>query len=216
VAGLQPIWLRGKDGKPALGQLRKDGTIVRSAMPEGFEPVAPYDLNFDKASGTAAGQGAGNAAAALPAATQMAETINKQVNDLKGDPYLPSMLGPVNSRLPNLTTDSARVEGKIAQLQGDAFLSARNALRGGGAITDYEGQKAEQALTRMSQAQSVDDFNKALDEFNQHVQRGLAILQQQAAQRPLYQGGGAGQPIAMPSSASGNTTSTGVTWSVGP
>jgi len=58
-AGLQMVWLRDmKTGKPVPGQLRQDGSIVKSSLPDGVEAVAPYDVNFDKASGTAAGTGA--------------------------------------------------------------------------------------------------------------------------------------------------------------
>jgi hypothetical protein len=60
-------------------------------------------------------------------------------------------------------------------------------LKGGGAITDYEGQKAEAALARLNQAQSVEDFNAALDEFNYHVQLGLHLLQQQAGKQRMEQ-----------------------------
>jgi hypothetical protein len=113
------------------------------------------------------------------------------------------MLGPMDSRLPNLSSDAARVQGKIDQLKGGAFLQARQMLKGGGAITDYEGQKAEAAFARMSTAQSVEDFNAALDEFNAAVQQGLAKLEAQA---------GGGVTPAQPQSP--RQTSTGVQWSV--
>jgi hypothetical protein len=132
------------------------------------------------------------------------------------------MVGPVYGRLPNMTADAERVQQKIDQLKGGAFLQARQALKGGGAITDYEGKKAEEAYTRLSQAQSEGDFKAALDEFNYYVQQGLAKLQSQAGQRPLYQGGGMGQqqapgmPQAPASPAGMNQTSSGVKWSVAP
>lgn len=196
-AGLQMVWLRDmKTNKPVPGQLRQDGSIVRSSLPDGVEAVAPYDVNFDKSAGTAAGGVAGAAAGALPGATQMASQINQQIEDIKNDPYLPSMLGPVDSHLPNVSADAARVQGKLNQLQGGAFLQARQMLKGGGAITDYEGQKAEGAYARLNQAQTPEDFKAALDEFNYYVQAGLQKLQAQAGQRPLYQGGGMGQPQA--------------------
>lgn len=218
-AGLQMVWLRDmKTGKPVPGQLRQDGSIVRSSLPPDVEAVAPYDVNFDKASGTAAGTGAGTAMAALPGATQLSQNINQQIDDIKNDPYLPNMVGPVYGRLPNVTADAERVQQKIDQLKGGAFLQARQALKGGGAITDYEGKKAEEAYTRLSQAQSEADFKAALDEFNYYVQQGLAKLQSQAGQRPLYQGGGIGQQPAMPPAAPTgmNQTSSGIKWSVAP
>lgn len=188
IAGLQPVWLQDENGQPVLGQMTKDGKVIRSAIDKGLTPVGPYQKSFETNRGAKEGEAVGGAAGSLPVARQMAGNIAKQVNDLKSDTYLPNMLGPVNSRLPNLSGDSARVQGKIEQLRGDAFLSARQALKGGGAITDYEGQKAEQALARMNQAQSVEDFNAALDEFNLHVQTGLAMLEQQAGQQRM--GGG--------------------------
>lgn len=190
VAGLQPVWLRdSKTGRPVLGQMRKDGTVVRSGMPEGVEAIGPYDVNFDRAAGTAGGTAAGEAAGALPGASMMAQTIDAQIQDLKTDPYLPNMVGPVYGRTPNLTSDAARVQGKIDQLKGGAFLQARQMLKGGGAITDYEGKKAEEAYARLSQAQNLQDFQQALDEFNYFVQVGLQKLQAQAGQMRMERSG---------------------------
>lgn len=200
VAGLQPVWLRDeKTGQPVLGQMRKDGTVVRSGMPEGTQAIGPYDVNFDKAAGSAAGKGTGEASVALPGVQHMAGKVAQQVEELKNDPYLGRMLGPVDSRLPNVSSDANRVQSKIQQLAGEAFLSARQALKGGGAITDYEGQKAEAALARLNTAQSEEDFKAALDEFNYHVQLGMHLLQQQAGQQRMEQGN------TVPAPSGGNT-----------
>ncbi len=193
VAGLNPVLLEDEDGNPVVGQLTKDGRLIRSEIPAGLRPVSPYQKSFEAGRGTAEGKATGEAAGALPGATQLAENINQQVNDLKSDPYLPSMLGPVNSRLPNLTTDAARVQDKINQIKGGAFLNGRQALKGGGAITDFESGKAEAAYARLNQAQSEEDFKAALDDFNFYVQQGLQKLQAQAGQQRLG-GGPAGAP----------------------
>jgi hypothetical protein len=215
VAGLTPVWLRDKKtGKPVLGQMRKDGTVVLSGMPDSAEAIGPYDVNFDKAAGTEAGKGTGAAQVALPGATQMATELDRQIQELKSDPYLPNMLGPVDSRLPNVSSDAARVQGKINQLQGGAFLQARQMLKGGGAITDYEGKKAEEAFARLSQAQTVEDFNQALDDFNYFVQQGLRKLEAQAGRQGMDQGGFPHQ--SAPAPQGGNRTQSGVTWTVEP
>lgn len=182
VAGLTPVWLRDKStGQMVLGQMTKDGKVLKSELPEGdYEPVGPYEKSFETNRGAKAGEAVGTAEGALPGVSQMAQHIASQVEDLKSDPYLPNMLGPVDSRLPNVTADAARVQGKIDQLKGGAFLQARQMLKGGGAITDYEGQKAEAAWTRLQTAQRPEDFTAALDEFNYYVQQGLAKLEQQA------------------------------------
>lgn len=194
TAGLMPVWLQDEQGNPVLGQMTKDGKVIRSEMDEGLTPVGPYQKSFETKRGEAAGKATGEAAGALPGASMTAQRVAQQVEDLKTDPYLENMLGPVNSRLPNVTQDSARVQGRLNQLQGGAFLEARQALKGGGAITDYEGQKAEQAYARLNQAQSPEDFRAALDEFNYYVQQGLAKLQAQASQQQM----GGGYPGAAP------------------
>jgi hypothetical protein len=184
IAGLTPVWLRDKNtNQMVLGQMTKDGKVLKSQLPEGdYEPVGPYEKSFETNRGAKAGEAVGTAEGALPGVSQMAQHIASQVEDLKNDPYLPNMLGPVDSRLPNVTADAARVQGKIDQLKGGAFLQARQMLKGGGAITDYEGQKAEAAWTRLQTAQRPEDFTAALDEFNYYVQQGLQKLQQQAGQ----------------------------------
>lgn len=191
VAGLNPVLLEDEQGNPVVGQLTKDGRLIRSEIPEGLRPVSPYQKNFEGSRGTAEGKVVGEAAGALPGVTQMAERINQQVEDLKTDSGLPNVLGPLDSRTPNIRPDSVRAQGKIDAIRGGAFLQARQMLKGGGAITDYEGQKAEAAYARLNQAQSEEDFKAALDEFNFYVQQGLQKLQAQAGQQRL---GGGGMP----------------------
>lgn len=163
---------------------RRTNQLVSRIPKENFQEA------YDTGAGAAAGKGAAEAAQALPGVAGMAALIDSQIQSLKNDPYLPNMVGPTDSRLPNISGDAARVQSKIDQLQGGAFLQARQMLKGGGAITDIEGQKAEAAFVRMNQAQNDADFVQALDEFNAAVQQGLRKLQGQAGGLPPA----AGQP----------------------
>jgi hypothetical protein len=117
------------------------------------------------------------AAAAAPGQVALFNTLEFQVNDLLNDPYLPNMLGPIASRTPNITADAARVQSKMDQIQGGAFLQARQLLKGGGAITDFESKKAEQAFIRMNAAQEIGDFTKAMNDFLDAVRAGLPKLE---------------------------------------
>jgi hypothetical protein len=171
--GLVPQMMRDPEtGRTIYVQPTKDGRLVPSEVPDGFEPYSPFEKSFQTKSGDIAAENAG----ALPGAQATASMIDKQIQSLKNDPYLPRMLGPFDSRLPTITADGARVQSKIDQLQGGAFLQARQMLKGGGAISDTESIRAERAFSRMNQAQSVDDFKAALDEFNDAVKVGLAKL----------------------------------------
>lgn len=201
--GLTPVWGES-NGKTVLGQVSKTGkfkpldtgdfnpTPVIQNLDTGTAIIGRNSRTGEVVTNTAkdlagaAQQGAigkaqGEAAAGVPAAQMTANEISAQIQSLKADPYLSSTVGPIAGRTPNLSADSQRVQSKIAQLQGGAFLSARQLLKGGGQITDYEGQKAEQAIARMNQAQSPDDFKAALDDFNNAVQSGVQKLQAAAA-----------------------------------
>ena len=204
--GLNPIVTQDEQGKYHLFQIPKDGGKPKEVeLPYGWtpqqqyldtgtgfvaapkqgtaanlEPVVTKDV-AGKAAETAVGEAAGAAQVALPGAAQAAADVAAQVESLKNDEYLPNMLGPVDSLLPNVSEDAARVQGKMNQIQGGAFLQARQLLKGGGAITDYEGQKAEAAFARLAAAQNPEDYKAALDEFNYFVQQGLKKLEAQAA-----------------------------------
>jgi hypothetical protein len=117
------------------------------------------------------------AAAAAPGQVALFNTLEFQVNDLLNDPYLPNMLGPLASITPNITADAARVQSKMDQISGGAFLQARQLLKGGGAITDFESQKAEKAFLRMNEAMNIEDYTKAMNDFLDAVRVGLPKLE---------------------------------------
>lgn len=176
------VEVRPVSGGVLTGQAAQD--FVRASQ----ENAAEYQRSIYGA--RELGKAEGAATAAAPGEIELFNTLEFQVNDLLSDPYLPNMLGPLKSRLPNVTADAARVQSKMDQIQGGAFLQARQLLKGGGAITDFESQKAEQAFIRMNAAQEIGDFTKAMNDFLDAVRAGLPKLQGQT--------GGAAAPTAAP------------------
>lgn len=61
-------------------------------------------------------------------------------------------------------TKEADFKAMLEQVQGAAFLQAFERLRGGGQITQIEGEKATQAIIRAQQSQSEDGFKKSMQE----------------------------------------------------
>jgi len=59
---------------------------------------------------------------------------------------------------------------------GSAFWKARQLLKGGGAITDFESHKADQAFIRMNAPQNEADARKAMTDSRDHVTAGLPKL----------------------------------------
>lgn len=186
-------------------QVRTVGGEVLSGQPaldyvrDAQERSAEYQRSIYAARET--GKLEAGAAAAAPGELALFNTIEFQVNDLLNDPYLPNMLGPVQGRLPNVSAEAARVQGKMNQISGGAFLQARQLLKGGGAITDFESKKAEEAFLLMNTAQNEEDFRKAMQNFLDAVRAGLPKLQTAA---PAAGGTGATAPTTSAAPAAGN------------
>jgi len=73
------------------------------------------------------------------------------------------------------------------QITGGAFLQAFETLKGGGQITQIEGEKATSAITRMKLSTSEKEFMAAAREFQTVLRRGV-----ETAQKELKAGTGGG------------------------
>ena len=76
---------------------------------------------------------------------------------------------------------------KIGQLQNTTWLAAREMLKGGGAITDYESKKAEAAMSRMSRTKDEKEFQAALTDLRDAIVEGQRKIE-------AARGGAATQP----------------------
>lgn len=70
-------------------------------------------------------------------------------------------------------TDAADFSARLDEIKGGAFMEAFNTLKGGGQITEKEGEKATAAITRMSTAQSEKEFKAAAKEFQAVIREGI-------------------------------------------
>jgi hypothetical protein len=199
-----PVWGMDKDGNPVLLQMSQSGVAVQTQLPEGVTPVRP-NVQVDTGTGTAMvspvtaqvsnvipkdvagkqaaeeiGTATGKVAAGLPDAIAKAQEATQLIEGLKTHPGREYATGK-SSILPTIPgTDSADFHAKLDQLRGTVFLQAYSQLKGGGAITEMEGKKAEQAIARLDTAQSEGEFVKALDELNEVINAGLARMNSRA------------------------------------
>jgi hypothetical protein len=70
-------------------------------------------------------------------------------------------------------TNAKGFQALLDQIRGGTFMQAYQNLKGGGQITEVEGKKAENAIARLSTAQSDKDFLSALQEFRSVLSSGL-------------------------------------------
>jgi hypothetical protein len=144
----------------------------------------PID-NAGKAADTEVGKARGTANVDMPKSIQNASQILGQLESLERDPDLDRMVGPIAGRLANVSADSERVQSKIDQTTGAAFLTAFESLKGAGQITEIEGQKATAAITRLQNTRlSPTDYREAIRELKAIVRNGLKRAEVMAGRRP--------------------------------
>jgi len=181
--GLNLVPLQDEDGNFAgWGQPSKGGGIYPAQVQGegGVMPMSPYDRKFAESAGGKEGGIVGEARGELPGAVVQAEVTNLKIDTLAADPDLESAIG-YKSWWPDAMAPSKviKIRAKVDELMGGAFLEARNMLKGGGSITDYEGQRAESAYARMERAIKASDpevFQEALADFKQAVADGVRKL----------------------------------------
>lgn len=195
---LTPQWGVGPDGKPVLLQTSSTGEMVQATMPEGVSLVAPFDLKAQQAAGTAFGKETGGAQFDVPAAEiatqQTLDAIQAIRAEKKGmDEQFGNILGVPQQMTPAFPgSDKAKFQVAVDRGTNLAFMQAREMLRGGGQITDFESKKAETAITNMQLAMEKGDkaqFEAALTTFEQAVKDGLTKLKTQAGTMPGYGAG---------------------------
>ena len=124
----------------------------------------------------------------LAGQTMGSDALVADVDAILNDPNLPNVLGPIVGSGGN-DIDSLPVwqrgmyggEGtalveRIGNLQNKTWLAAREMLKGGGAITDFESKKAEGAMARMSRAKGEKEFRDALTDFKDAIVEGQKKL----------------------------------------
>ncbi len=185
-------------------QAGSKGDLVASRMPEGVslqrDPIkfdagthfVLIDPTTRQAIGTVpknlaekeaqekVGQARGQAQADLPRAKSTYDTVMKYVDDVINDKNLSNVVG-WPAYVGTIRPESQATEERLKQLQGFAFLQAFESLKGAGAITEVEGQKATAALARLQNLkQDKTAYRAALEDFKRELTRGFELAQEKA------------------------------------
>ena len=157
-----------------------------------------------KSVGTTFGKNKATAIAALPGAIANASEAIRLIDEMVGKPEIRDKKGKIiqNATEPHagfntyvgatLTpglrfiegTDTAAFELRQKQIEGKAFLEAFNTLRGGGSITEKEGEKGTAAIMRMNKASSPDEYKTAARELQDVLRNGIQIAKTKAGATP--------------------------------
>lgn len=209
--GTSPQYFRDKDGNLRIGQLSKAGGMKSVDLPEGATVLPGIDYrdmgNFvegrDKRTGQVVstqpkdiagkesaeevGKARGQALNAMPAAKTTVDNAFQTIGKLRTHPGLDVGTGASNvfdprSWIPG--TNAYDFQAMNKQAQGQSFMAARDALKGAGQVTDFEGAKGEQAIANLDTAQSREQYLAALDTLERMMQASYDDLQRKAGILP--------------------------------
>lgn len=222
----QPIYVTDDQGNTRVMQLNQNGKAILTQMPEGVK-VAPNLNKVDIGTGTVLvdprtgqvqntiakdvagaeaqkkiGEAQGQNTVQAPNALAKGEQTLQLIEKIRNHPGLSGAVGwEVN--LPDMLTAPAGSQTRnfitlLEQAQGQQFLQAFETLKGGGQITQPEGEKATQAIARMQRAQSEESFHQALKDYEDVVRAGMERMRRGVVASPPGGAGGSQPPKATP------------------
>jgi hypothetical protein len=124
------------------------------------------------------------ARARVDSMVQNIDKLDAAIQELHDDPGLTRITGSLAGRSPNITNSATGAQTKLDSIKAQTFVSALQAMReasktGGavGNVSDREGDKLENTLAALGQAQSTADFKSQLGKARRQLQLSKAIIQ---------------------------------------
>lgn len=176
--------LSGSDADAAVSRAL-GGEVSQEAAVSGARKAATLGADIELGRAAAAEQAAGSVLGKARAEAQVnaQQTIASTKDSISllqsviDSPALDGVTGMLQGRIPARTQSQQDLLVKIGQIQGQAFLQAFESLKGGGAITEREGEAATKAIARLDRAQSPEEFRSALSELQGILKRAQAKAQ---------------------------------------
>jgi hypothetical protein len=176
-----------------LGNRDAQGNLIITATPGSTDVASARagQVASAEAGGKVSGTSQAQATIDLPKVIDNADTAVKHVQELLSHPAFKSSVGmgvPGMKYVPG--SAQADFRSRMDQIQGGAFLTAIDTLKGTGAITEVEGTKATAAKNRMATATSEKAFNDAAKDFLDIMEQGVKQTYSRAGKAyvPLQRG----------------------------
>ena len=198
--------------KPPAGyRYKADGSGEQEPIPGG-----PVDI---KQRGLAAG-----AKRSVELTSQNIDALDAALADLEKDPGLTRITGPVYGRTGNFTGAATGAQAKLNTIKNQVFVSTLQAMReasktGGavGNVSDKEGERLENSLAALDQAQTTEDFQRQLKVVRARLRNSKATIQR-AYNEQFPGAGGDAAPAApvQPAAPAGQQPAIPGGWSITP
>ena len=190
--GTQPILGPDEEYAPSLSfqnlGLEVGGFNPKTGAQESSAPIAVAG----REAAEARGKGSGEAQLNLPKAKANIDMALEEADAIYNPdtgyehPGMEWGTGSIVGEVPDWATgalgdDVKEFRIRARQLKNGAFLQAYETLRGGGQISETEGEKASEAINRASVAQSKEAYKRAMNDYRKALKRGFAAIVKQAS-----------------------------------
>jgi hypothetical protein len=157
------------------GQLNMPQGQAGPLMPPSADPRLQGELAQAKTTATETAKRQVEGKFEAPEAIAKGEEALRLVDDLLKSPGFKQAVGASRMvGIQNIPGTSAKdFDIRLDQLKGQQFLQAFESLKGGGQITEVEGKKATDAISRMNASASEKEFETAAREFQDVIRRGI-------------------------------------------
>jgi hypothetical protein len=225
--GKSPTIARGKDGKLVALQFNDKGEAIEVPLPEGVE-LSEKLMSVDTATGTRLVGGTSHQTVAdvpkqladaeaekkrgelqeigrhaLPAVESRTNRLMQRLDKLGNSKMREAFTG-YSGYLPNWSPEAKDYEGLQKEIEGNTFLAGFGELRGGGAITETEGLKAQAAYSRLQTlAPSDAGYGEAIADFKEVLEEIRNNARLRAGLEPAPRGPTAGGAETSPGAAGG-------------
>ena len=148
------------------------------------DPFLQSQISAGRKIGSGYGEDIVKAYMDLPASSNHVFTAARELRDLPNHAAFSSAVGFTWRPKAKLIdgTPEADFVAKVDQIMNGAFLDAFQALKGGGHITEIEGEKATRAKARLDTNLSEEGFKEAIQDYIEVIERGLQVQASKAGQ----------------------------------
>ena len=181
----------GKGGEVYLldhrtGKIKNTGLLAAKYDPEVAKQMA-YQKQYGKEMGGLFAQAENE----LPSTEASADQTVKYIEELVNHPGMKDVVGlpdnPLGLKGYMWGTPAADFKARLDQLTGRSFMQVFPTLKGGGQITEVEGQKATDAISRMKSASSEKAFLVAANDLVYEINQLRDLVRKRAGKPPKNQ-----------------------------
>lgn len=169
----QGVNIQGGVATPIPGLADAKGTLKEGEVSGEKRAELRYEptIEGNKAASKSNSEFLAKAQQNLPKVLDNADYLDTQLQALLDSPGKAQAIG-LSSVVPIIPgTPAADFKARLDQVNGEQFLQAFESLKGGGAITEIEGEKATQAIARMQRSQTEPEFDKSVKEFQAIIKK---------------------------------------------